>query len=213
MADRIGECDVLLLVDIQNDFCPGGALAVADGDQVVPAANRLMARFGHVVATQDWHPPGHSSFASRHGGCQPFDSIEADYGPQILWPDHCVQGTEGARFHADLDIDRAEMIVRKGFGRTIDSYSAFFENDQKTPTGLAGYLRERGFERVFLCGLATDFCVHFSAIDARRQGFAALLVEDACRAIDLDGSLAKARADMRDRGVTMGRSDALLADV
>lgn len=203
MADKIvpGDRDVLLVVDVQNDFCPGGALAVADGDAVVPLINALGRVFSHVVLTQDWHPPGHSSFASSHPGRQPFESVEAAYGAQTLWPDHCVQHTAGADFHADLDLPGAALVIRKGFRREIDSYSALFENDHATPTGLAGYLRERGLARVYLCGLATDFCVGFSAIDAARAGFEAVLIEDACRAIDLDGSLAAVRADMAEAGV------------
>lgn len=197
----VGPRDVLLVVDVQYDFCPGGALAVPDGDAVVPVINRLSNAFAHVVLTQDWHPPHHSSFASRYPGRQPFERIELDYGTQVLWPDHCVQGTSGAAFHEDLDVRRAELILRKGYRASIDSYSAFFENDRHTPTGLAGYLRERGFDRVFLAGLATDFCVQYSALDARRQGFAAIVIEDACRAIDLGGSLAAARAAMAAAGV------------
>jgi nicotinamidase/pyrazinamidase len=198
---RPGETDVLLVVDVQNDFCPGGALAVPGGDDVVPVVNRLGERFAHVVLTQDWHPPGHGSFASTHPGRQPFTTIELPYGAQTLWPDHCVQDTPGAAFHPRLHLPRAEMVVRKGFRRAIDSYSAFCENDRRTTTGLAGYLRARGFDRVFLVGLATDFCVHYSALDARREGFAAVLIEDACRAIDLDGSLAAALRQMQAAGV------------
>jgi nicotinamidase/pyrazinamidase len=193
--------DVLLVIDVQNDFCPGGALAVADGDAVVPVVNRLMAQFAHVVLTQDWHPQGHSSFTSQHPGTAPFQSITMPYGPQTLWPDHCVQGTPGAAFHPKLAADRAEMIIRKGFRREIDSYSAFFENDQITPTGLAGYLRERGLSRVFLVGLATDFCVHYSAMDARRLGFEAIVVDAGCRAIELPGSLVAAYAQWAEVGV------------
>lgn len=185
--------DVLLVVDIQNDFCPGGALAVPRGDEVVPVVNRLAARFPHVLLTQDWHVAGHQSFASSHPGKKPYDVIEVSYGPQILWPDHCVQGTRGAAFRDDLDIPHAELIVRKGYRRDIDSYSAFFENDHRTPTGLTGYLRERGFERVFLAGLAFDFCVRYSAEDARAQGFRVVVVEDACRGIDVQGSVAETR--------------------
>src|ERR1700685_4191040 len=155
----IDDRDVLLVVDVQNDFCPGGALAVPGGDEVVPAVNRLAREFAHVILTQDWHPPGHSSFASAHPGRKPFDTVELGYGPQILWPDHCVQDTPGATFHPGFAAPRAELVVRKGFHAAIDSYSAFRENDRETPTGLAGYLRERGFEHVTLCGLATDFCV------------------------------------------------------
>jgi nicotinamidase/pyrazinamidase len=203
------ERDVLLVVDVQNDFCPGGALAVARGDEVVPVANRLAERFSHVVMTQDWHPPGHSSFASTHEGRAPFETIALPYGPQTLWPDHCVQGTAGAAFHPDLRLPRAELVIRKGFRPAIDSYSAFFENDRRTPTGLGGYLRERGLERLFLVGLATDFCVRYSAIDARRLGFAVVLVEDGCRAIDLDGSLALAMRAMAAAGVERRASAAV----
>lgn len=204
---RPGETDMLLVVDIQNDFCPGGALAVPGGDEVVPLANRLMALFPHVVLTQDWHPPGHESFASSHPGKAPFEIDEAPYGAQILWPDHCVQGSEGAAFHPGLDLVGAELIVRKGFHKGIDSYSAFYENDHATPTGLAANLRERGFRHVYLCGLATDFCVKWSALDARREGFAATVIEDACRAIDLEGSLAAALAELRAAGVETAQCD------
>jgi nicotinamidase/pyrazinamidase len=193
--------DVLLVIDVQNDFCPGGALAVADGDAVVPVINRLARQFAHLVLTQDWHPAGHSSFAAQHRGAAPFESIAMPYGPQTLWPDHCVQGSAGAAFHPDLAADRAELIIRKGFRREIDSYSAFSENDRTTPTGLAGYLRERGLSRLFLVGLATDFCVHYSAIDARRLGFEAVVVDAGCRAIDLAGSLAAAHAEWTETGV------------
>ena len=192
--------DVLLVVDIQNDFCPDGALAVPRGDEVVPIVNRLGARFRHVVLTQDWHPAGHQSFASSHPGKKPYDVIEIAYGSQILWPDHCVQGTRGAAFRDDLAIPHAELIIRKGYRREIDSYSAFFENDHKTPTGLAGYLRERALSRVFVTGLAFDFCVRYSAEDARGHGFAVVVIEDACRGIDVDGSVAATRrllADLR----------------
>ncbi len=192
--------DCLVLVDLQLDFMPGGALAVPDGDAVVPLANRLQTRFDHVVATQDWHPPGHSSFASAHPGRAPFESVEAPYGPQTLWPDHCVQETPGAAFHGALALDRAELILRKGFRPEIDSYSAFYENDRRTPTGLAGHLRERGFRRLFFAGLATDFCVRWSVEDARREGFEAVWIADACRAIDLDGSLDAATNAMADAG-------------
>ncbi len=195
--------DVLLVVDVQNDFCPGGTLAVPGGDEVVPVVNRLMARFENVILAQDWHPEGHHSFASAHVGKAPFDLIEADYGPQVLWPDHCVQGTSGAAFHGDLEVDRAQMVVRKGFRAGIDSYSAFKENDQKTTTGLRGCLEERGFRRVFACGLAMDFCVKWTALDARAAGFEAVLIEGASRAIDLDGSLAAARAELAAAGVTL----------
>jgi nicotinamidase/pyrazinamidase len=206
---RLTESDVLLVIDLQNDFCPGGALAVPHGDEIVPVINRLAAAFSHVVLTQDWHPEGHHSFASAHPGRKPFESIELPYGPQTLWPDHCVQGTSGASFHRDLCVPHAELVLCKGFRRSIDSYSAFYENDKRTPTGLAGYLRERGFRRVSLAGLATDFCVHYSAVDARREGFDAILIEDGCRAIDLEGSLAAAMANMQAAGVDRVTSTAL----
>lgn len=193
--------EVLLVVDMQIDFCPGGALAVPDGDQVVAEVNSLIAAHDHVVLTQDWHPSGHASFASQHPGRAPFDSIEAAYGPQVLWPDHCVQGTRGGDFHPGLDWTKAELVLRKGFRRAIDSYSAFFENDHRTPTGLGGYLKERGFTRVVLAGLATDFCVHFSAMDARNLGFEVSVIERACRAIDLGGSIKAARRQWADVGV------------
>lgn len=193
--------DVFLVIDVQNDFCPGGRLAVPLGDEVIAPINRLARRFEHVVLTQDWHPLGHSCFASSHEGRKPFETIETTYGGQILWPDHCVQATPGARLHADLQIPHAELILRKGFRPTIDSYSAFFENDRKTPTGLAGYLRERGFRRVFLAGLALDFCVRFSAEDAQSEGFTAAVVEDACRAIDVEDSWRAARRSFAARGI------------
>ena len=193
--------DVLLIIDVQNDFCSGGALAVADGEAVVPVINRLTERFDHVLLTQDWHPPGHGSFASSHPGSAPFDVIAMSYGEQTLWPDHCLQGAPGAAFHPQLATTRAELVIRKGFRPEIDSYSAFFENDRRTPTGLAGYLRERGLRRIFLAGLATDFCVYYSAVDARRLGFEAVLIEPGCRAIDLAGSLDAAWAGMAEAGV------------
>jgi nicotinamidase/pyrazinamidase len=193
--------DVLLVIDVQNDFCAGGALAVPDGDAVVPVINRLAERFAHIALTQDWHPSGHSSFATTHPGRAPFEVVTMPYGAQTLWPDHCVQGTPGAGFHPRLDTQRAELVIRKGFRPEIDSYSAFYENDRSTPTGLAGYLRERGFGRVFLAGLATDFCVYYSAADARRLGFDVVLVEEGCRGIDLNGSLDAAWAAMAAAGV------------
>jgi nicotinamidase/pyrazinamidase len=193
--------DVLVVVDLQNDFCPGGSLPVPRGDEVVPTTNALAQRFRHVVLTQDWHPPGHRSFASAHPGRQPFQSIELAYGPQVLWPDHCVQGTPGAQFHAELRLPHAELILRKGYRREIDSYSAFYENDHTTPTGLAGYLRERGLTRVFLAGLAFDFCVRYSAEDARHCGFEVVVIEDACRGIDMGGSVAATRAAFSGLGV------------
>src|SRR5580693_3042862 len=197
----IGGNEVLIVIDVQNDFCPGGALAVPRGDEVVPIVNRLAAKFRHVVLTQDWHPHGHSSFASSHPGKQPFETITAAYGPQVLWPDHCVQTTLGAEFHKSLHVPHAGLILRKGFDPVIDSYSAFYENDRKTPTGLVGYLRERGFTRVFLAGLALDFCVRYSAEDARREGFAVFVVEDGCRGIDIGGSLAAARESFAALGI------------
>ncbi len=195
--------DVLLIIDVQSDFCPGGALAVPQGDAIVPAINRLARSFAHVVLTQDWHPPGYASFASSHPGKRPFDAIEVSYGTQILWPDHCVQGTQGVGFHPELDVPHAELVLRKGFRSTVDSYSAFRENDRRTPTGLAGYLRERGLDRIVMCGLATDFCVAFSAIDGRQAGFAVSLVTNACRGIDIEGSLARAMRSMNEAGVTV----------
>jgi nicotinamidase/pyrazinamidase len=186
---------------VQNDFCAGGALAVADGDSVVPVVNRLARRFDHVALTQDWHPASHSSFATSHPGSAPFESIDMPYGRQTLWPDHCIQGTSGSAFHPQLQTQRAELVIRKGFRPEIDSYSAFHENDRRTPTGLAGYLRERGLRRIFLVGLATDYCVYYSAVDARRLGFDAVLVEAGCRAIDLAGSLDAAWVGMAEAGV------------
>jgi nicotinamidase/pyrazinamidase len=182
------ESDVLLVIDVQNDFCPGGALAVPRGNEVVALINHLAQRFVNVVLTQDWHPADHLSFASAHPGRKPFETTTAAYGPQVLWPDHCVQGTPGSDFHPSLAIPHAALVVRKGFRRTIDSYSAFYENDRKTPTGLVGYLRERDLTRIFLAGLAFDFCVRYSAEDAARAGFAVMVIEDACRGIDMEGS-------------------------
>jgi nicotinamidase/pyrazinamidase len=193
VTQPIGQSDILLLVDIQNDFCPGGALAVPRGDEIVPLVNRLAARFPHVVLTQDWHPRGHGSFASTHRGKKPYETVELAYGTQVLWPDHCVQGTRGADFRADLHVPHAELVLRKGYHREIDSYSAFVENDRKTATGLAGYLRGRGFTHVFLAGLAFDFCVRYSAEDAQREGFKVVVVEDACRGIDVAGSVGETR--------------------
>ena len=198
--------DLLLVVDPQNDFCPGGALAVPEGDEIMPRINRLAERFNHVVVTQDWHPAGHGSFASSHSGKAPFETVEMAYGTQVLWPDHCVQGTPGAAFHSDLALPQAELIIRKGFRKEIDSYSAFYENDRRTPTGLAGYLRERGVSRLHICGLATDFCVAYSAQDAASEGFEVVVLEDACRAIDLEGSLAAAMTAMREAGVAFETS-------
>ncbi len=193
----------LIVIDVQNDFCPGGALAVPRGDAIIPAVNRLIAMADLVVLTQDWHPPGHGSFASSHAGRQSFETITVAYGPQTLWPDHCVQGTPGAAFHPALEATPAALVVRKGMRAAVDSYSAFFENDHATPTGLDGYLRSRGATHLTLAGLATDFCVAYSAIDAARLGFSVTVLEGACRAIDLDGSLARARDDMRAAGVRL----------
>lgn len=205
--------EVLLVVDVQNDFCPGGALAVPRGDEVVGPINRLIERFEHVALTQDWHPPGHSSFASAHPGKAAYDTIAMPYGPQILWPDHCVQQTEGAAFRADLLAPRAELILRKGCHPDIDSYSAFFENDRTTPTGLAGYLRERGVGRVVLAGLAYDFCVLWSAEDARRLGFEASVVVDACRALDVAGSRTEADRRLAAAGAQILVSETLTEEV
>lgn len=195
--------DALILVDVQNDFCSGGALAVPDGDAVVPVANRLARLFPSIILTQDWHPAGHRSFASAHPGKAPFDMAELSYGTQALWPEHCVQGSRGADFHPALDVPMVELILRKGFRPGIDSYSAFTENDRTTPTGLAGYLRERGFQRLVFAGLATDFCVAFSAEDAVRCGFSAVVVQEGCRAIDVNGSLAVAMRRMAEAGVEL----------
>ncbi|WP_050525374.1 bifunctional nicotinamidase/pyrazinamidase [Pseudorhodobacter aquimaris] len=195
--------NALIVIDVQNDFCPDGALAVTGGDAIVAGINAAMADFGAVVLTQDWHPADHSSFADNHHGAVPFSVVEMPYGAQVLWPRHCVQGTQGAAFHADLNSDRADMVIRKGFRAGIDSYSAFFENDQKTPTGLEGYLRSRGVTDLVLAGLATDFCVAFSALDAARLGFGVSVRMDLCRAIDLEGSLAVMVEKMRAAGVVL----------
>ena len=200
----------LIVVDVQNDFMPGGALAVPKGDEVVPVINRLAARFDNVVLTQDWHPRGQISFASSHPGKKPFETIRLAYGEQVLWPDHCVQATPGAAFHRGLSVPHAQLVVRKGYHKDVDSYSAFLEADRRTSTGLAGYLRERGLKALYFCGLATDFCVAWSALDARAAGFEATLIEDACRAIDLEGSLAKAWSDMQGAGVLRITSDSLV---
>ena len=193
--------DALIVIDVQNDFCPGGALAVTGGDEILPAINAMMGDFGTVVLTQDWHPANHSSFAANHPGASDYATIDMPYGPQVLWPVHCVQGTSGADFHAGLQTGAAQMIVRKGFRSDVDSYSAFFENDQLTPTGLDGYLRNRGVSAVTIVGLATDFCVAYSALDAAKLGYHVRLVETACRAIDLNGSLEQARAQTVAAGV------------
>lgn len=205
MSDKISltRTHVLLVVDIQNDFCPNGALAVPHGDEVVPVVNRLARRFEHVILTQDWHPAGHGSFASTHPGRRPYEIVPMPYGLQVLWPDHCVQDTPGAAFRDDLDVPHAQLIIRKGYRRDVDSYSAFFENDRGTPTGLVGYLRERGLTRVFLAGLAFDFCIRYSAEDAHRARFDVIVVEDACRGIDVDGSMAAARRSLADLHVQL----------
>lgn len=195
--------DALIVIDVQNDFCSGGALAVSGGDEIMPLVNDLIRNTEHVVLTQDWHPAGHSSFASSHQGRNPYETIAMPYGPQTLWPDHCIQGSKGADFHTGLAWSKAEMVIRKGYRLGIDSYSAFFENDHLTPTGLAGYLRERGIGEITLVGLATDFCVGFSALDAVAQGFATTVRLDGCRAIDLNGSLDAMIERMRAAGVTL----------
>ena len=207
--DALSDSDVLVIIDPQNDFCPGGALAVPGGDEIMPLVNRLAERFSHVVISQDWHPPGQISFASTHGA-EPFSTIQAPYGEQVMWPDHCVQGTQGAAFHPAIQdgaANRAELIVRKGYNRAIDSYSAFFENDRTTSTGLAGYLRERGLTRCVFVGLALDFCVRYSALDAVAQGFDAVVLTDATRAIDTAGSGAEALEAMRAAGVVLAVSE------
>lgn len=201
----------LLVVDLQYDFLPGGRLAVPDGDAIIPVVNRLARHFDHVLLTQDWHPAGHSSFASSHEGKEPFEFIETHYGRQILWPDHCVQGSRGAEMHDELEADRAELIIRKGFRPEIDSYSAFFENDRTTPTGLSGYLRERGIDTLYVAGLALDFCVHWSAVDGRKEGFDVTVVREASRAIDTEGSLDEAMSNMRAAGVDLVSADEALA--
>lgn len=202
---------VLLVIDVQNCFLPGGSLAVKDGDKVVPVINTIAKKFADVVMTQDWHTPGHISFASSHGGKKPFETIDVKYGKQVLWPDHCVQGTDGAALSKDLAIPQAELILRKGFNKDVDSYSAFMEADGKTSTGLASYLKARKLQRVFVAGLATDFCVAWSALDARKAGFDVYVIEDACRGIDTGGSLAKAWADMAKAGVKRIQSGDLAA--
>jgi len=195
--------DVLIVTDVQNDFCPGGALAVPGGDAVIEVIQKVAPNFEHVILTQDWHPQGHSSFASAHPGKKPYDTVELSYGVQTLWPEHCIQGSQGAEFHPALRLPQAELILRKGFRQRIDSYSAFFENDRSTPTGLAGYLHERNLTRVFLAGLAYDFCVGYSALDARRVGLQAVVIRDACRAIDLNGSVARIEAAFDQAGVML----------
>lgn len=195
--------DCLLIIDVQNDFCEGGALAVPEGDAVVDIINQLSEQFSTVVATQDWHPAGHSSFASVHQGHSPLEQIDMPYGPQTLWPDHCIQGSKGAQFHPQLSTNAIQNVIRKGFRQPIDSYSAFYENDHSTTTGLSGYLKERGIKRVFCVGLALDFCVRFSAEDARKEGFETVVIEQACRGIDMDGSVSAAKQAMNEAGVQL----------
>ncbi|MEM7721632.1 MAG: bifunctional nicotinamidase/pyrazinamidase [Pseudomonadota bacterium] len=195
--------EALIVIDVQNDFCPGGALAVPEGDVIVPGINAMMEEFAAVILTQDWHPAGHSSFASEHPGKAPMEMTQMPYGPQVLWPDHCVQGSQGAEFHADLNVNRADLIIRKGYRRAIDSYSAFFENDKATPTGLEGYLKTRGLTTLTMVGLATDFCVNFSAVDAAKLGFDVTVRTDLARAIDFDGSLDAAKGGMAEVGVAL----------
>lgn len=197
----------LLIVDVQNDFCPGGKLAVPDGDAVVPVINTLINRFDIIIQTQDWHPSNHSSFASNHEDMEPYSTIELDYGTQVLWPDHCIQGSKGAEFHPELNTKKTQVIIRKGFRKNIDSYSTFFENDQTTVTGLSGYLRERDIKEVYTTGLASDFCVKWSVLDGIDEGFKMYLVEDAVRGIDLNGSLQNALAEMREKGALLITSD------
>jgi nicotinamidase/pyrazinamidase len=202
--------DALLVIDLQNDFCPGGNLAVTEGDIIVPLINSLATKFEHVILTQDWHPTQHISFASTHPGTKPYQQIQAAYGPQTLWPDHCLQGSDGAAFHPALDIPHTELILRKGFRKNIDSYSAFLENDHTTPTGLAGYLKERGLTRLFLCGLAYDFCVRYSALDGKALDFETSVIEDATRAVNLPGSIAEANATLAAAGIPRIQSADLL---
>jgi nicotinamidase/pyrazinamidase len=204
--------DALLLIDLQPDFMPGGALAVAGGDEILPLINLLARQFDHVLLTQDWHPPKHISFASSRAGRQPFEQIQVPYGPQTLWPDHCLQHSAGAALHPALDVPHAELILRKGFRREIDSYSAFLENDQVTPTGLSGYLRERGLKRLFLAGLAYDYCVRFSAIDGKALGFETLVVEDATRAVNLPGSVEQTHEALADKGIPRIASGSILKE-
>jgi nicotinamidase/pyrazinamidase len=207
---KISEQDVLMVIDVQNDFCSGGALAVPDGEKVVPAINRIAQKFHNVVLTQDWHPRDHVSFASNHAHKRPYDKIQLAYGSQVLWPDHCVQDTTGADFHRSLHVPQASLVLRKGIHRNIDSYSALYENDHKTPTGLLGYLRERELKTVFVAGLAFDFCVRYSAEDARKAGFEVAVIEDACRGIDIDGSMAAAHHSLKSLGISIVNIEAFL---
>lgn len=210
MSLNVTSHDLLLVIDPQRDFCPGGSLAVPEGEAVIPLINQLAIRFQHVILTQDWHPAGHSSFASSNSGHKAYETIQASYGPQTLWPDHCIQGSDGAEFHPDLNIPHTELILRKGFRAEIDSYSAFLENDKITPTGLAGYLRERGLQRIFLAGLAYDYCVRYSAIDGQRLGFECLVIEDACRAIDVGGSEDATNREFAELGIPSVASSQIL---
>jgi len=195
--------DLLIVVDVQNDFCPGGTLAVPEGDEVVPVINHFATKFDHVILTQDWHPAGHSSFASAHPGKRPFETINLSYDDQVLWPNHCVQGTPGAAFYSDLDIPKAQMVLRKGFRSEVDSYLSFYENNRTTSTGLAGFVHERGFSRIVLAGLALDFCVRYTAEDGARMGLDVMILEDGCRAIDSEGRLDAARNKFRDLGISL----------
>ena len=206
---HINTNSALLMIDIQNDFCPGGALAVDEGDKIVSNVNSIQEKFTVKILTQDWHPKNHKSFASNHKNKDPMSTTQMFYGTQVLWPDHCIQGTEGSRFHAKLITDNADLIIRKGFRPEIDSYSAFFENDQKTPTGLDGYLKSRGLNTIYLCGLALDFCVYFSAIDGAKLGYNVTVIKDACRAIDLNGSLQNSLNDMNSKGVKLSSTSEL----
>ena len=206
---EIASHDALIVIDVQNDFCPGGTLAVADGDAVIEPIHRLAVKFDHILLTQDWHPAGHISFASSHPGQAPFGQIEVAYGPQTLWPDHCLQHSAGAALHEALEIPHAELILRKGFRREIDSYSAFLENDHQTPTGLAGYLRERGLQRLFIAGLAYDYCVRFSAIDGKQLGFETIVIEDATRAVNLPGSVDQTNSAFAAAGIPRIQSGVL----
>ena len=206
---NINTNSALLMIDIQNDFCPGGALAVDEGDKIVSNVNSIQEKFTVKILTQDWHPKNHKSFASNHKNKDPMSTTQMFYGTQVLWPDHCIQGTEGSRFHAKLITDNADLIIRKGFRPEIDSYSAFFENDQKTPTGLDGYLKSRGLNTIYLCGLALDFCVYFSAIDGAKLGYNVTVIKDACRAIDLNGSLQNSLNDMKSKGVKLSSTSEL----
>ena len=207
---ELNNSDALLVIDVQNDFCPGGRLAVTEGDAIVPIINTLIAQFKHVILTQDWHPTGHRSFASAHAGKEPFSTTTMSYGQQTLWPDHCIQGSDGAQFHPDLQADPATMIIRKGTNPDIDSYSAFFENDHITRTGLAGFLQDLRINRVFCCGLAFDYCVRYSAVDARKESFTTFVIDDACRSIDMDGSDADTRLEFKNRNIALVESHALL---